>query len=130
MSTNQLTSPHASTAAIHRLSNGRYQVLISDTGAGQSSWNGLALNRWRNDPIEDDLGSILYLRDLDNGRFWSLGYQPTRTPTGRYRAASADGGGRVVAAYLDGREIPVGADAVRITLPLRPGSFRIEARLG
>jgi hypothetical protein len=78
----------------------------------------------------DDLGSILHLRDLDNGRFWSLGYPPPRTPTRRYRAASADGGGRVVAAYLDGREIPVGADAARITLPLRPGSFRIEACLG
>ncbi len=86
MSTARFNDPKAPAAALHRLTNGRYELLISDSGAGQSSCNGIALNRWRNDPIQDDLGSIVYLRDLDTGRYWSLGYQPTRTSTGRYRA--------------------------------------------
>lgn len=91
MSTARFNAPKAPPAALHRLTNGRYELLISDSGAGQSSCNGIALNRWRNDPVQDDLGSIIYLRDLDTGRFWSLGYQPTRTPTERYRAGLDDG---------------------------------------
>ena len=85
MSTFDFTDPNAGPATLHRLSNGRYEVLISDTGSGVSSCDGLALTRWHADPVEDDLGTIVYLRDLDDGRFRSLGYQPTRTPAGVYR---------------------------------------------
>jgi N,N'-diacetylchitobiose phosphorylase len=91
MSTEHFSDPRAPAAPVHRLSNGRYQVQISNTGAGQSSWNGLALNRWRNDAVQEDLGSILYLRDRDDGSFWSIGYQPTRTPTPSYRTEAGDG---------------------------------------
>ncbi len=75
----------SSPAALHRLANGRYEILISASGAGRSSWNGLALNRWRDDPIEDDLGGLLYLRDLESGAFWSAGLQPTRVTSPSYR---------------------------------------------
>jgi N,N'-diacetylchitobiose phosphorylase len=91
MSTSDFTDPNAAPAAVHRLSNGHYEVLISDTGSGVSSCDGLALTRWHADPVEDDLGTIVYLRDLDDGSFRSLGYQPTRTPAGVYRTESADG---------------------------------------
>jgi N,N'-diacetylchitobiose phosphorylase len=91
MSTHDYTDPNAAPAVLHRLSNGRYEVLISDTGGGVSSCDGLALTRWRADPVEDDLGTFVYLRDLDDGRFWSLGYQPTRTPAGTYRSEAAGG---------------------------------------
>jgi N,N'-diacetylchitobiose phosphorylase len=91
MSTHTYTDPNAEPATLHRLSNGHYEVLISDTGSGVSSCDGLALTRWHADPVEDDLGAIVYLRDLDNGRFWSLGYQPTRTPAGVYRTEALGG---------------------------------------
>ena len=91
MSAHSYTDPNAPPATLHRLSNGRYEVLISDTGSGMSSCDGIALTRWHADPVEDDLGSIVYLRDLDDGRFWSLGYQPTRTPAGVYQTEAAGG---------------------------------------
>ena len=91
MSEDNFTDPNAAPATLHRLSNGRYEVLISATGSGVSSCDGLALTRWRADPVEDDLGAIVYLRDLEDGAFRSLGYQPTRTPAGRYRGALEDG---------------------------------------
>jgi cyclic beta-1,2-glucan synthetase len=91
MSTDQFTDPAAPAAPHHRLSNGRYEVQISSTGAGQSTWDWIALTRGRADGVQDDLGSILYLRDLDDGRFWSLGYQPTRTPTPVYRTGLVEG---------------------------------------
>ena len=91
MSTHSCTDPNAAPATLHRLSNGRYEVLISDTGSGVSSLDGLALTRWHADPVEDDLGTVVYLRDLDNAHFWSLGYQPTRTPAGVYRTEVSGG---------------------------------------
>ena len=91
MSTHTYTDPNAVPASLHRLSNGHYEVLISDTGSGVSSCDGLALTRWRADPVEDELGSIVYLRDLEDGRFRSLGYQPTRSPAGSYRCLKEDG---------------------------------------
>jgi cellobiose phosphorylase len=89
--TDRLADPTAPAAKIHRLASGDYEVLISDTGAGQSTCKGLALNRWRHDPVEDDLGTFFYLRDLDGGRFWSLGHQPTRVRADRYETGTQDG---------------------------------------
>ncbi|QIK37690.1 glycosyl transferase [Caldichromatium japonicum] len=79
----------------HRLCRRRLEVVISDSGAGQLRFKGLALTRWPGDPIEDALGSLLYLRDLDSGELWSLGYQPTRTLADDYRAADCAGGFRL-----------------------------------
>ncbi len=89
--TDQVADPRAPAPRIHRLTRDDYEVLISDTGTGLSSWKGLALNRWRRDPVEDGLGTFFYLRDLDGGRFWSLGHQPTRRRAERYEAGLEDG---------------------------------------
>jgi cyclic beta-1,2-glucan synthetase len=62
--------------AVHCLSNGRYAVLITGAGAGQSRWNGVALTRWRADPTLEDLGHWIYIRDGESGRVWSLARQP------------------------------------------------------
>ena len=71
-SVRRLGRPHA-----HGLSNGRYTTLITNAGSGYSECDGVALTRWRADPVEDGDGYFHYLRDLDSGRFWSIGYQPT-----------------------------------------------------
>jgi len=91
MDTDRYSRPETEPPVVHRLSNGRYSLYISEVGSGVSSWQGLALTRQRADPVTDDLGSILYLRDLDTGRFWSVGYQPTRTPASFYRCRASDG---------------------------------------
>ncbi len=91
MSTQPYADPAAPPAPVHRLTNGRYTVTLSDTGAGHSMLDWIALTRVPGDPVQDSLGSILYLRDLEDGRYWSLGYQPTRTPTPVYRTGLTDG---------------------------------------
>ena len=67
--------------AAHYLSNGRYGVLITAAGGGQSRWNGVALTRWRADPTLEDLGHWIYVRDWESGRLWSLARQPV-SPSG------------------------------------------------
>jgi cyclic beta-1,2-glucan synthetase len=61
----------------HYLSNGRYHTLLSNAGGGYSSWQEVALTRWRPDIILDNWGQWLYLQDLDSGAVWSAGLQPT-----------------------------------------------------
>ena len=47
----------------HLLSNGRFVSMINAEGGGYMRWNGVAINRWRNDPTLDDDGQIILLRD-------------------------------------------------------------------
>ena len=60
----------------HLLSNGRYAVMLTATGAGYSRWRDIAVTRWREDPTRDDWGSFIYLRDRQSGHLWSAGAQP------------------------------------------------------
>ncbi|MHB1059148.1 MAG: GH36-type glycosyl hydrolase domain-containing protein [Rhodanobacter sp.] len=58
------------------LSNGRYSVMLGANGAGFSRWRGLAVTRWREDPVGDPWGSYLLLRDESSGATWSACRQP------------------------------------------------------
>ncbi|HCB12910.1 MAG TPA: hypothetical protein DEP36_04995, partial [Gammaproteobacteria bacterium] len=67
---------HAKAVGGHMLVRGRYATFLTAAGTGYSAWGDLALTRWSADPVEDNDGFFLYLRDLDRGVFWSLGQQP------------------------------------------------------
>jgi cyclic beta-1,2-glucan synthetase len=54
----------------HALSNGRYHVVVTETGSA-SRWGNLSLTRWRADPTLDDQGFRLYVRDLGSRDVWS-----------------------------------------------------------
>ena len=69
--------PARAPATAHLLSNGRYGVMLTPTGAGYSRWCDFAVTRWRPDPTVDALGSFLFLRDVQSGEAWSSGVQPT-----------------------------------------------------
>jgi len=58
------------------LSNGRYTVLLTGSGAGTSWFGAHRLTGWRGDRTEDGDGTFVFLRDRDDGRFWSAGAQP------------------------------------------------------
>ena len=58
------------------LSNGQLVSVVTESGGGYTRFAGLALTRWAPDRVRDADGEVLYLRDLDSGRFWSLGFQP------------------------------------------------------
>ncbi|MGA2247344.1 MAG: glucoamylase family protein [Verrucomicrobiota bacterium] len=85
------TDPNAGPPEVHLLSNGRYHVMVTNTGGGYSRWNDTAITRWREDATRDCWGTFFYLRDVDSGAFWSPTHQPTlETKTG-YEAIFSQG---------------------------------------
>lgn len=73
------------TPLMHLLSNRTYSVMITDAGGGYSSCRSRAVTRWREDPTQDCWGSFIYLKDLENGKLWSAGFQPTAAVPDEYR---------------------------------------------
>ncbi|WP_199554270.1 GH36-type glycosyl hydrolase domain-containing protein [Sandaracinobacteroides hominis] len=67
---------------VHLLSNGRYSVLVSSAGAGFSRWKGMAINRWREDPVVNSYGQWIYLTDRQAKLGWSATLAPAATATG------------------------------------------------
>ena len=49
------------------LSNGAYSIMITDAGAGASTWRGLDVTRWRSDATRDCWGQFVYVRDSEGG---------------------------------------------------------------
>jgi cyclic beta-1,2-glucan synthetase len=72
-----LHTPHHATPRTHLLSNGRYAVMLTAAGSGYSRWRDLAVTRWRSDVTCDPWGSYVFLSDVDTGKTWSAGYQPS-----------------------------------------------------
>ena len=80
------TDPATRLPEVHLLSNGRYHVMATHAGGSYSRWRDLAVTRWREDATSDDWGTFIYLRDRDNGKYWSTGRQPTLRPADYYEA--------------------------------------------
>lgn len=60
------------------LSNGNYQVMVSNNGGGFSRWGKLYLTRWNEDPVQNSSGSFFYIRNLSDNQHWSPTYLPCR----------------------------------------------------
>jgi cellobiose phosphorylase len=58
------------------LSNGSYGVMVTDAGAGTSTWRDFDVTRWREDATRDCWGQFYYVRDLAANTAWSVGAQP------------------------------------------------------
>jgi cyclic beta-1,2-glucan synthetase len=97
----RLRSPHDSTPQTHLLCNGRYAVMITAAGSGYSRWNELAITRWREDATRDDSGSYFLLRELENGRVWSAGYQPCAVPPSSYEVSFTEDRAEIIRADGD-----------------------------
>jgi cyclic beta-1,2-glucan synthetase len=83
----RLTTAHSATPATQLLSNGRYAVMVTAAGSGYSRWGNLAITRWREDATCDDWGSYVFLRDVDSGKVWSAGFQPSGIEPDAYEVA-------------------------------------------
>jgi len=86
-----ITTPHTPAPEVQLLSNGRYHVMITNSGAGYSRWKDLAVTRWREDGTCDSWGSFAYLRDTETGTFWSTAHQPTQWKSDHYEAIFSEG---------------------------------------
>ena len=79
------------TPEVQLLSNGRYHVMLSNSGGGYSRWKDLAVTRWREDSTSDNWGSFIYLRDVVSGEFWSATHQPALKIADSYVAMFTEG---------------------------------------
>ena len=77
-------TPHPQVAL---LSNGAYSVMITDAGAGASTWRDLDVTRWREDATRDCWGQFVYVRGPEDGRIWSIGHQPLPRAVDEYQVA-------------------------------------------
>ncbi len=76
---------------VHLLSNGRYSVLLTSAGSGRSSWQGLSINRWREDPVVHGHGSWIYVTDEAARQSWSATLAPLGPQPSDYTAIFAEG---------------------------------------
>ncbi len=76
----RIDAPEVEAPTAHLLSNGRYGVMLTSTGAGFSQWRDMAVTRWRPDATRDALGTFLFASDVASGALWSAGVQPVPGP--------------------------------------------------
>jgi cyclic beta-1,2-glucan synthetase len=88
-SVSRFVTPDTPTPKTLILSNGRYHLMVTNSGAGYSRWNDIDITRWRSDTTLDRDGTFCYLRDLDTDHFWSTTYRPTLRPPESYTVSLA-----------------------------------------
>lgn len=86
-----INTPNTRLPEIQLLSNGHYQVMITNSGGGYSRWKNLAVTRWREDATKDNLGIFCYIKDVNSGKFWSNTHQPTLQIPRSYEAIFSQG---------------------------------------
>ncbi len=87
----RITTANTPIPEIQLLSNGRYHVMITNSGGGYSRWKDLAVTRWREDTTRDDHGIFCYIKDIGTGSFWSNTAQPALQPTKGYEVLFSQG---------------------------------------
>lgn len=86
-----VSTPYTTVPEIQLLSNGRYQVMVTNSGGGYSRWNEQAVTRWREDTTKDDRGIFCYIKDVNSGNFWSNTHQPTLNSANGYEVVFSQG---------------------------------------
>jgi cyclic beta-1,2-glucan synthetase len=87
----RVTAANTVIPEIQLLSNGRYQVMITNSGGGYSRWKDIAVTRWREDTTKDNWGIFCYIKDINSGKFWSNTYHPTLHSVKEYEAIFSQG---------------------------------------
>ncbi|MHB8853732.1 MAG: GH36-type glycosyl hydrolase domain-containing protein [Ignavibacteriaceae bacterium] len=86
-----ISNPDTTIPEVQLLSNGRYKLMITNSGGGYSRWKDIALTRWNEDSTCDNWGTFCYIRDAASAEFWSTAYQPTLKRSKYYEAIFSEG---------------------------------------
>ncbi|UGQ49328.1 cyclic beta 1-2 glucan synthetase [Massilia endophytica] len=86
-----LNQPNTTVPETQLLSNGRYHVMVTAAGGSYSRWKDLAVTRWREDSTRDNWGMFCYVRDVEDGAYWSTTYQPTLAEPERQEIIFSEG---------------------------------------
>jgi cellobiose phosphorylase len=81
----EFRSAETRTPEVCVLSNGTYMTMVTGSGSGFSRYEGLAVSRWQEDPVLDNWGSYIYIRDVTRNEVWSPSFQPCRVPSPEQR---------------------------------------------
>ena len=77
-------TPHTVFPHTQFLSNGKYNVGVTNAGGGASMHDRLCVTRARRDATVDPGSHFIYLRDVRSGAVWSPTFHPTRREAERY----------------------------------------------
>lgn len=86
-----ITTPDTPAPEVQLLSNGNYNVMVTNAGSGYSRWKNTGLTRWRQDSTCDNTGAFCFIRDLDNDSVWSNAHQPSLKKADSYEAVFSQG---------------------------------------
>ncbi len=86
-----INTPNTPIPELQLLSNGDYQVMVTNSGGGYSRWKNLAVTRWREDAVKDNYGIFCYIKDVNSGNFWSNTHHPTLQPSENYETIFSQG---------------------------------------
>lgn len=74
--TSTFTTPHTFSPRSLLLSNGRYGLMVTNSGGGYSQWGDHEITRWRSDRTCDSWGTFCYIHETDADSLWSTTYHP------------------------------------------------------
>ncbi|MEO5648724.1 MAG: glucoamylase family protein [Ginsengibacter sp.] len=86
-----VNTPNTIIPELQILSNGHYQVMVTNSGGGYSRWKDISVTRWREDVTKDNYGVFCYIKDVNSGKFWSNTYHPTMQTANSYEAIFSQG---------------------------------------
>lgn len=88
-----INTPGTPIPEVQLLSNGRYHVMVTNSGGGYSRWKDIAVTRWREDTTCDNWGIFCFIKDIeqDSNLFWSSAYQPSLKEGDNYEAVFSQG---------------------------------------
>ena len=69
---------------LHLLTNGSYNVMLTDRGSGFARCHSLAVYRWSNDYMANS-GAFIYLRNVNSNDYWSTTYNPVNSQPEYYK---------------------------------------------
>ncbi len=70
--------------SLHILTNGSYNVMLTDKGSGFARCNSMSVYRWSNDYMTSS-GAFIYVRNVNSNDFWSTTYNPVNTVPEAYK---------------------------------------------
>ncbi len=88
-SVSRFESPHTDKPKTLLLGNGRYSLMVTNSGSGYSQWRDFEITRWRSDRTRDPWGNYCYIHEADSNRLWSTTYHPTDGKLETYSASLA-----------------------------------------
>jgi cyclic beta-1,2-glucan synthetase len=74
--TDRVWTEETAAPRVHLQGNGRYALMVTNSGGGYSRWNEFDLTRWRSDPTLDPWGKFIYIRDLRSDDVWGSSHKP------------------------------------------------------